>query len=104
LETSYQYNRVDFGDRDQSFDVHLARLRAQIGFNTRVSLNGYVQVNSAADVVSTNARFRYNFREGNDFWLVYNSGFNLDRQRETPFLPVTGGRTLLLKYTYTFIR
>ncbi|MFT4604040.1 MAG: hypothetical protein ACI9W4_000759 [Rhodothermales bacterium] len=104
LETSYRYNRVDFTDRNQAFDVHLARIRAQIGFNTKVSLNGYIQVNSAADVVSTNARFRYNFREGNDLWLVYNSGFNLDRQRENPFLPVTRGRMLLLKYTYTFIR
>lgn len=104
LETSYQYNRVDFADRDQSFDVHLARVRVQIGFNTRVSINGFVQINSAADVVSTNARFRYNFREGNDLWLVYNAGLNLDRERENPFLPVTGGRMLLLKYTYTFIR
>jgi hypothetical protein len=104
LETTYEYNKVDFSDRNQAFDVHVARIRAQIGINTRVSLNGFVQINSSADVVSTNARFRYNFREGNDLWLVYNAGMNLDRRREVPFLPTFGGRTLLLKYTYTFIR
>ncbi|NNE71752.1 MAG: hypothetical protein HKN29_15510, partial [Rhodothermales bacterium] len=104
LETTYEFNHVDFSSRDQSFNVHVARLRAQLGFNTKVSLNGFVQVNSAANLVSTNARFRYNFREGNDLWIVYNDGLNLDRERERPFLPVTSGRTLLLKYTYTFIR
>lgn len=104
LETTYEFNRVDFADRDQSFDVHVARLRAQVGFNTKVSLNGFVQINSAGNLVSTNARFRYNFREGNDLWVVYNDGLNLDRERERPFLPRTSGRTLLLKYTYTFIR
>ncbi|MFT5142372.1 MAG: hypothetical protein ACI80V_001037 [Rhodothermales bacterium] len=104
LEATYEYNKVDFADRNQSFDVHVARVRAQVGINTRVSLNGFVQINSSADVVSTNARFRYNFREGNDLWLVYNAGMNLDRRREVPFLPAFGGRTILLKYTYTFIR
>ncbi|MBO6575219.1 MAG: carbohydrate binding family 9 domain-containing protein [Rhodothermales bacterium] len=104
LEATYEYNKVDFGPRDQSFDVHLARLRAQVGFNTKLSINGFVQLNSSADLVTTNARFRYNMREGNDLWVVYNEGLNLDRERLAPFLPISGGRTLLVKYTYTFIR
>jgi uncharacterized protein DUF5916/cellulose/xylan binding protein with CBM9 domain len=104
LGASYEFNRVDFGPRNQSFVVHLARIRAQLGLNTKVSLNGFIQVNSSADLVTTNVRFRYNVREGNDLWLVYNEGLNLDRQRDVPFRPVSGGRTVLLKYTYTFIR
>jgi len=52
--------------------------------------------------VSANIRFRYNPREGNDFYLVYDEGLNTNLKRETPFLPFTSGRTILLKYSYTF--
>jgi hypothetical protein len=52
--------------------------------------------------VSANVRFRYNFREGNDLWIVYNEGMNTDRHRLTPTLPFTDSRTILVKYTYTF--
>jgi hypothetical protein len=52
--------------------------------------------------MAANLRFRYNFREGNDLWIVYNEGLNTDRRRELPVLPITEGRTVLLKYTYTF--
>jgi hypothetical protein len=104
LEASVEYNRVRFGNRAQEFDVYLGRLRAQLGFSTRVSLNGFIQFNSAADLVSSNVRFRYNVAEGNDLWLVYNTGLNMDRTRDFPALPVSAGRALLLKYTHTFAR
>lgn len=52
--------------------------------------------------MAANVRFRYNFQENNDLWIVYNEGLNLDRHREFPTLPVTEFRTLVLKYTYTF--
>ncbi len=104
LELSAEYlgNFVRFPDRDQRFDVHLVRLRTQAALNTKLSTNFFIQYNSAADVISANARFRYNFREGNDLWIVYNEGLNANRHRETPFLPFTDTRTILLKYTHTF--
>jgi hypothetical protein len=103
LSGSYSYTRLDFPDRDQSANVHLVGVRSQIGFNTRVSLNAFLQYNTAANLVAANVRFRYNIREGNDLWIVYNENLNADRFRETPALPVSGGRNVLLKYTYTFI-
>ena len=99
---AYQLNRIRFPDRNQGFDAHVFRLRAQWALNTKVSANAFVQYNSAADVVTSNVRFRYNFAEGNDLWIVYNEGRNTDRYRDRPILPVTSGRTLLLKYTHTF--
>jgi hypothetical protein len=66
-------------------------------------LNAFLQYNTAANLVAANVRFRYNIREGNDLWIVYNENLNADRFRETPALPVSGGRNVLLKYTYTFI-
>jgi hypothetical protein len=102
LAGSYVFNRIRFPDRDQRVDAHLARLRIGTAFNTKVSTNAFIQFNSAANAVSANVRFRYNFREGNDLWIVYNEGMNTDRHRLTPTLPFTDSRTILVKYTYTF--
>lgn len=102
LAASYLYNQIRFPDRDQRFDAHLARLRIGTALNTKVSTNAFIQFNSATNTVSANVRFRYNFREGNDLWIVYNEGINTDRHRIIPTLPFTDTRTILLKYTYTF--
>lgn len=88
-------------DRDQGFDAHLARLRIGTALNTKVSTNAFIQFNSATNTVSANVRFRYNFREGNDLWIVYDEGMNTDRRRLTPTLPFTDIRTILVKYTFT---
>jgi hypothetical protein len=103
LSGFYQYSRIRFPDRDQGFDVHLARIRIGTALNTKLSTNAFVQFSSAAHALSANVRFRYNFREGNDLWIVYNEGLNTDRDRATPPLPFTDARTVLVKYTYTFI-
>ncbi len=101
---NYQFNRVQFSDRDQEFYVHLARIRTQISFSTSTSISAFMQYSTAADLVSANVRFRYNFREGNDLWIVYNEGLNTDRMSHHPIRPSLDSRTIFLKYTYTFIR
>ena len=100
--SEYEINVVRFPTRNQGFNAHVVRLRTRAALNTRVSLNAFVQYNSASDRFSTNIRFRYNFREGNDLWLVYNENLNTYRDDEIPRQLLTRGRTLLLKYTYTF--
>ncbi len=108
FEIEYSINRVRFTDRDQSFDAHVGRLRTQVALNTKVSLSAFLQYSTASDLITSNVRFRYNFREGNDLWLVYNEGSNTDRERDfeldrnRPILPTRNNRILLLKYTYTF--
>ena len=102
LNGEYELNIVRFPDRNQGFNAHVIRLRTQAALNTQVSLNAFLQYNSADDEVSANIRFRYNFREGNDLWFVYNENLNTDRNRETPSLLLTNDRTILVKYTYTF--
>ncbi len=104
LGGEYELNRVNFSERNQSFNAHIVRLRTQVGLNTKVSANAFLQYSSAGDFVSANVRFRYNFREGNDLWLVYNEGLNTDRRRDFPTRPLTDNRTVLLKYTYTFVQ
>ncbi len=102
LILEYEFDAVRFPDRDQGFDAHIARLRVRTALNTKFSVNAFTQFSNVNDFVAANVRLRYNFREGNDLWLVYNEGFNLDRDRIDPALPLTDNRTLLLKYTYTF--
>ncbi len=102
LSSSYEYNRIRFDNRDQSLGIHVARLRIGTALNTRLSMNTFVQYSSVGDAVTTNVRFRYNFREGNDLWVVYNENLNTDRHRFLPTLPASDSRVLLIKYTYTF--
>ena len=68
----------------------------------RTALTAFIQYNSANDLILMNIRYRYNPREGNDFYIVYDEGFNTDRRREIPFLPLTRNRTIMIKYSYMF--
>lgn len=105
LGGEYQLNLVRFRDRDQAFTAHVARLRAQAALDARFSVAFFIQFNSDADEASTNVRFRYRFREGNDLWLVYNDNLNTVRnplEPHLPRLPVSNQRTLVFKYTRTF--
>jgi hypothetical protein len=102
LSGTYQFNGYRFPDRDKRFIAHIARLRVLNTWSIKFSTSAFIQYNSAIDAVIANIRFRYNPREGNDLYLVYNEELNTNRFREVPFLPVTNNRTIMLKYTYTF--
>ena len=102
MSSEYEVNVIRFPERNQGFNAHVVRLRTRAAVNTHISLNAFVQYNSANDRFSTNIRFRYNFREGNDLWLVYNENLNTDREDKVPRKLLTRGRTVLLKYTNTF--
>ncbi len=105
LSGEYFWNLVRFPDRDERFNAHLARLKIQAALNIHFSISTFLQYNSADDQASINARIRYHFREGNDLWLVYNEGFNTERNvLAGPQLPLSQARALMIKYTYTLIQ
>ena len=66
------------------------------------SAAAFLQVDPGTDTLSANVRFRYNPREGVDLYLVYNEGWNTRRNLFLPAPPWSRGRTVMLKYTYTF--
>jgi len=104
LIAGWDWNRIRFDGRGQAFDANLLRLQARGAWDTHLSLDTFVQYNSLTDQVSTNARLRYNFREGQDLWFVWNEGLNLQRDvAGMPRLPFSGARTLTMKYTHTLI-
>lgn len=102
LKAEYEYNRLRFPERNQQFDGHVARLRALLMLSTSLSISTFIQLNTADHNILANVRLRYNPREGNDFYIVYNEGRNTSLDRETPPLPALDERALLVKYTYTF--
>ncbi len=103
LSGAYEFNRVRFADRDQQLDANILRIRARASMNTQLSANVFAQYNSGADAVILNLRIRYNFREGNDLYIVYNEGLNTDRLTQSPIPPRSESRTFLVKYAHTFV-
>ncbi|MDH3734902.1 MAG: carbohydrate binding family 9 domain-containing protein [Gemmatimonadota bacterium] len=103
LSGGYGVNWLDFSERDQQETTHLGRLRGQLALNVHLSLNAFLQYNSLSKQTSLNARFRYHFREGTDLWIVYNEGYNHSRDGGVdPRLPLSAGRSVMVKYTHTF--
>lgn len=104
LVAGWEWNRIRFGGRDEAFDANLLRLQARGALDTRLSVDAFLQYNSLTEQAATNARVRYNFREGQDLWLVWNEGLSLERTVQgLPRLPLSNGRTLTVKYTHTFV-
>jgi len=98
----YELNRIQFGERDQTFTAHITRLRSEIMFTTTLTLDAFVQYSNTADRVDANIRFRYNPREGDDLYIVWNETVNSDRFAADPALPRSQGRTFVVKYSRTF--
>lgn len=103
LNLEYVYSNADFKDRNEVFKFHIARLRIGTAVNRKISTNALVQYNSSADQFSANIRFRYNFREGQDLWVVLNTGMNTNRLNYNPELPAVDSQSVLVKYIHTFI-
>ena len=96
------YINVQFPDRDQSFESFIGRIKIRAALNTKLSTNAFFQYDNINETLSANVRFRYNFREGNDMWIVYNNDLgNFDPTARFDSY-YTRNRTLLAKYTMTF--
>ena len=102
LSLFYQFNKVDFKDRDQDFISHIARFRTELTFNTRLTLSSFIQFNSADNFGILNIRFRYNPRDGNNFFIVFNESVNTHSEINTSRPFYSDNRALLFKYALTF--
>jgi len=101
IEGQYQLDQARFSDRPD-FINHIARMKLVYMMNTKISASAFIQYNSSINATLSNFRLRYNPREGNDLYIVYNEGRNIDLDREMPHLPRYSERSFLVKYTYTF--
>jgi hypothetical protein len=100
LSGFYQFNHIDFaGSAD--YVSHVGRLKIATSLNVKLSVNTFVQFNSLTKVSAVNFRLRYNTKDGNDFYLVYNEAMN-HTGKSDPYLPFSDYRNFILKYIYTF--
>ena len=99
---TYNLDYVSVRSRNVSMINHIAGIKALYMLNTKLSVNAFIQYNTAVNGIITNIRFRYNPKEGNDLYIVFNEDRNSDLDRELPELPVYNSRAIMLKYTYTF--
>jgi hypothetical protein len=100
LSATYEYNNIIFPGED--FTSHIGRVKMEYTPNVKLSLLSFIQYNSVADGMAANIRLRYNPRDGNNFYFVYNENLNTNRQRENPALPLNQSRAFIIKYTHTF--
>jgi hypothetical protein len=102
LGGTYNFDHVSVKKRNLSMTNHILGIKALYMFDTKLSINAFIQYNTDYDGIITNFRIRYNPKEGNDLYLVFNEDRNTDLYREMPVLPVYNSRAVMLKYTYTF--
>lgn len=88
------------------FTSHLGQVRTQYSFNKKASMSAFVQYSNVNELVGANLRFRYNFSEGRDFWIVFNEQVNTNRNQFNnglPDLPYIQSGSILIKYNHTFV-
>jgi hypothetical protein len=71
-------------------------------YSTKLSASAFIQLNNLNDAFMGNFRLRYNPREGNDFYLVFNDYQGFMASENYPEPPSYYNRAILLKYTHTF--
>lgn len=81
-----------------NYDTRLLATRINYTLSPRSFFAAFLQYNTAADSLSTNIRFRWEYQPGSDLFVVYNS------QRDTlaPGYPDLESRSLIVKFTRLF--
>ena len=70
LEGDYAFNRIDLPDG--AFNTHLFGQRFLYSFSPEMFVRGFLQWNSARELVGGNFLFNYRFLPGSDLFVVYN--------------------------------
>ena len=102
LSGAYEFNAINFPGRDQQLRSHIARVNVLYMYSTKLSVSTFVQLNNGNNAFIGNFRVRYNPREGNDFYLVYNEYRGFMVPSAVPEDPPYYSRAIILKYTHTF--
>jgi hypothetical protein len=105
LSAGYEFNAIRFPEREtnNSLNIHSLNMKALYMFSTKLSATVFVQYVNTEDELITNFRLRYNPREGNDFFLVFNDFRGITNSYSIPERPKFFNKTIMVKYTHTFI-
>ncbi|MHC4263184.1 MAG: hypothetical protein ACYSWX_11715, partial [Planctomycetota bacterium] len=97
LDLDYQWRDVDLPSG--AFDVHLARLRADVSLNQWISILNFIQYDTATDGLGLNSRLRWIVSPGNEFFFVVNQGWEAGSGE---FAPRSGQVATKLGWTFRF--
>jgi len=98
-----ELNRARFPQGRARLDSRIVRVRALYAFSSALSASVLAQYSNIEDAVSFNTRLRYNPREGVDVWLVYDEVSIGGFADSPPVSASVEGRSVMLKFCYTFV-
>jgi len=96
VEPSYSFNHVTLDEGE--FTTHLAGSRVTYSMTPLMFVSTLIQYNSGIDAVSTNARFRWEYRPGSELFVVYNE----ERNTLTRRFPGLNTRAFIVKINRLF--
>ena len=99
LEGSYTLNRIALSDR--TVNVQLSQLKLLYTFSTKLTLNSFIQHNSVSNTILGSLRLRYNPKEGNDLYVVFNGDLNQNRAQNDYLMPISNEASAFIKYSHT---
>jgi hypothetical protein len=105
MSAAYEFNALRFPDRatNNSLDIHSVNVKVLYMFSTKLSASVLAQYVNTEDDLIFNFRLRYNPREGNDFYLVFNDYRSVANENSIPQAPKYFNETVMVKYIHTFI-
>ena len=96
VEPTYSINHVTL--EQGQFVTHLAGSRLTYSMTPLMFVSALLQYNSGTDAVSTNARFRWEYRPGSELFVVYNE----ERNTLTRSFPSLNNRAFIVKVNRLF--
>ncbi len=105
ISAMYEFDAIRFPQRESnnSLNIHSVNLKALYMLSTKLSASVLVQYVNTQDDLISNFRLRYNPREGNDFYLVYNDYRGISNRLFIPERPAYFNKTFIIKYVHTFV-
>ncbi len=97
LEPGLSWNWVRL--QEGSFTAKLVTARVSYGASPRMNVAGLVQYNSASEALSTNLRFRWEYKPGSELFVVYSEGRDTALGRRLPRIET---RSFVIKVTRLF--
>jgi hypothetical protein len=101
LAGTFSYNHISF-DNDINYEAIISRLRISSSLNVKWMLAAFIQHNSLTNRSILNFRLRFNPKDGNDLYLVYNETLNNQNDPKNYENLVSENRAVIVKYVHTF--
>ena len=96
VEPTYSFNDVTLDEGD--FTTHLVGSRVTYSMTPLMFVSALIQYNSGINAVSTNARFRWEYRPGSELFVVYNE----ERNTQARSFPSLNNRAFIVKINRLF--